>query len=188
VSDAVAFTGALRLLDIALCLAYWRINGWSLGDLGLTGPRACKGLAIGVVWSLGCGGTVALVEVTCRWTIGTSFLRFLAGKPVSLGSLILLVAVGGVVGPVFEEFVFRGILYGGLRKRLGPVASTAAVSLLFASAHAMTTSVPIVQAAGGVLFCAAYEVSGSLWAPLILHASGNVVIFSLPLLLPLLGG
>lgn len=187
-SDAVAFTGVLRLFDIALCLIYWRANGRSLADLGLRGPRVWRGLAIGVLWSLACGAAVVVVETTSRLSAHRSFLHLLSAAPRSLGDLALLLVVGGLVGPLFEELLFRGILYGGLRKRFGPLASTAVVSLLFASAHAMTTRVPVVQAAGGLLFCAAYEVSRSLWAPLILHCTGNLAIFFLPLLLPLVGG
>lgn len=187
-SGALAFTGGLRLVDIGLCLIYWKANGWCLEDLGLRGPRIWRGLSIGVLWSLACCLAVILVEMTARLSAGMSFLRLLSAGPLSSSHLALLFAVGGVVGPAFEELAFRGILFGGLRKRLGPLAATVAVSLLFASAHAMTTRVPLVQAAGGILFCVAYEVSGSLWAPLILHASGNTAIFLLPLLLSLLGG
>ncbi|MBI5014054.1 MAG: CPBP family intramembrane metalloprotease [Deltaproteobacteria bacterium] len=186
-ADTVAFTGVLRLVDLVLCAAYWYGRGWSLSDLGLRGPRTWRGLSIGVLWALACGGAVGLVEVTLRLSAGVSFLRMLSASVPSRGHLALLLGVGGLVAPMFEEIVFRGILYGGLRKRLGTVTSTLAVSLLFATAHAMTTRIPIIQAAGGVLFCAAYEVSGSLWAPLLLHAAGNAVLFSLPLALSLFG-
>jgi membrane protease YdiL (CAAX protease family) len=56
-------------------------------------------------------------------------------------------------------------------------------SALFASAHTAFQSIQPVQAAGGVLFALAYERSRSLWAPLVLHVTGNVALFLVPLFL-----
>lgn len=186
-SEALAFTGILRLADVGLLLAYWWARNWRLADLGLLGPRVWAGLSVGMLWSAACAAVVAAAEVGVRLAVGESPLRLLSAGSLRWGHAALLFTVGGAVGPVFEEFAFRGVLYGGLRKRFGAGAATAGASLLFALAHAVTTRVPVVQAVGGILFCLAYEASGSLWAPLILHISANVAIFSLPYLLPLFG-
>ena len=55
------------------------------------------------------------------------------------------------------------------------------MSSVVSLAHSVTARVPWIQAVGGVLFCVAYEMSGSLWAPIIVHLTGNLVIFLLPL-------
>jgi membrane protease YdiL (CAAX protease family) len=168
----------LRLLETALCFGYWFGRGWSLADLGLTGPRAPRGLTAGAVFSASFGALVGLAELGGRLAWGWSLLRHIV--PWGQATADLLVA-GALAAPLFEELVFRGILYGALRRRLGPVTATLAVTLLFAAAHSFTAPIPWTQAIGGVLFCAAYEVSRSLWAPVIVHASGNLAIFLLPL-------
>ena len=178
---ALAWAGVLRASETAALGLWWRARGWTLGGLGLRGPAASQGLRTGLVASLGIGLLVGAVEVGARLATGTSALAPLAGRPARGAELTALLAVGGLVGPLFEEALFRGVLYGGLRKRRGPVAATAVVTLLFALAHAGTTPVPWTQALGAILFCAVYEVSGSLWAPLIVHGSGNLALFLLPL-------
>lgn len=177
-------TGALRAGEAALCLAYWRLRGWSFGDLGLTGPRAGGGLAWGVAASAAFAAAVALAEGGGRLLAGKSFLAALAGPRPPVDELAALLVVGAGIAPLFEELAFRGILYGGLRKRLGPLPAGAAATAAFAAAHLFTTGVPWVQAVGGLAFFAAYELSGSLWAPILVHACGNLALFLLPFLFP----
>ncbi len=179
---ALVWAGVLRASETVAVAAWWRVRGWTLGGLGLRGPAARQGILTGLKVSLGLGLLVGAVEAAVRLTTGTSALAALAGPPARGAELAALLAVGGVVGPLFEEVLFRGVLYGGLRKRWGPAVGTGVVTLLFALAHAGTTPVPWTQALGGILFCAVYEVSGSLWAPLVVHGSGNLAIFLLPLL------
>lgn len=188
-SPAAGFlwTGAVRLLESALCLGYLRLRGWPLADLGLRGPRATPGVRRGVLYALTFAALVAAVELAARLAAGTSFLGRLSGPPLPARALAAVLVAGVLAGPFFEELLFRGVLYGGLRRRLGPATATAAVTVLFAAAHGVTAGVPWVQAVGGVLFCLAYEATGSLWAPLVLHASGNLALFLLPYALPLGG-
>ncbi len=178
---ALAWAGVLRASETVVLGLWWRARGWTLAGLGLRGPAGRQGLVAGVKVSLGLALAVAAVEAAARLTTGTSALAALAGRPARGAELAALLAVGVAVGPLFEEILFRGVLYGGLRKRWGPAAATGVVTLLFALAHLGTTPVPWTQALGGILFCAAYEVSGSLWAPLIVHGAGNLALFMLPL-------
>ncbi|GAB4266517.1 MAG: hypothetical protein Kow0092_19470 [Deferrisomatales bacterium] len=176
-------TGALRLAETGGLFAYWRRRGRPLAHLGLTGATARRGVVVGAGLAASLGAAAGLAEGIGRWAAGASLLAHLAGPRLPSGELLALLAVGGVVGPAFEELLFRGILYGALRTRWGPAASTAAVTALFAAAHAGSAPVPWVQAVGGVVFCVAYERSGSLWAPWIVHATGNGALFLLPCVL-----
>ena len=175
--------GAVRFAETWVFFLYWRARGWKLGDLGLLGSSAASGWRIGVQWGLACALLVALMEAAFRVTVGGSFLGIVAGSPSRGGKLVTLVLAGGFFGPVFEELLFRGALYGGMRQRFGPVPATVVAALVFASAHNTFVRVHPVQLVGGVLFCAAYEASGSLWAPLVLHVSGNLAMFLAPLVL-----
>lgn len=174
-------TGALRAGEGALCLLYWKLRGWRWEDLGLTGPRARPGLAVGIAFCAAFAAASLLTEAGGRLLAGKSLLAALAGPPPPAGELVALLAVGAGIAPLFEELAFRGILYGGLRRRLGPVPAGAAATAAFAAAHLVTTGVPWVQAVGGLAFFAAYEISQSLWAPILVHACGNLALFLLPL-------
>jgi membrane protease YdiL (CAAX protease family) len=82
-----------------------------------------------------------------------------------------LVAIFGVVvlGPVAEEWFFRGLLLRRWAYRWGPAHGVIWSSLLFGIAH----SDPV----GGFLFavaaCGVYAHYQSLWAPVILHMAHN---------------
>lgn len=83
---------------------------------------------------------------------------------------VVLIAV--VAAPLTEELVFRGCLYGVLRQFAGRIVAIAATSLLFALIHGHFPSLAglVILAVGLSLV---YEKTGSLWAPVLLHASFN---------------
>jgi membrane protease YdiL (CAAX protease family) len=71
------------------------------------------------------------------------FIKVLPQKETSFDKVLqssqhvrLAVALLAVISaPFIEEVIYRGILYGGLRKRFGTVATVIGVTLLFASVH-----------------------------------------------------
>ena len=77
-----------------------------------------------------------------------------------------------------EELLFRGYPYQRLRV-LGRPAAIALSSLLFAAAHASNddvTPIALVNVAlAGVVFCLVYELRRTLWVPLALHLTWNLV-------------
>ena len=95
--------------------------------------------------------------------------------------IVLFFVVGVLVAPMAEEVFFRGILYGFFR-RWGVSAALVLSTLLFVLPHLGTSGLPITQVIGGVLFAVAYEKEGSLIVPIIIHASGNMAIFTFSLL------
>src|SRR3546814_8871437 len=90
----------------------------------------------------------------------------------SLAAMLLLV---GVLVPFIEEIIFRGLLFGWLRKHLRFLLAAPVVALLFAVAHQVWMLVPVLFFMGLVL-AAATERSGSLWPPIILHGTFNSVM------------
>ena len=169
-----------RIYETAIFWGYWRARGRTGSDLGLTGPQSRAGFNAGLLGAVVVGGVVALTETAFRMWVRTSFLKAVCGYPSPLGTLPSLLVAGALVGPVFEELLFRGVLYRGLRERLGPTPSIALAALVFASAHQAFAGIHPLQAAGGVLFCLAYEWTDSLWTPLILHVAGNAALFLAP--------
>ena len=85
------------------------------------------------------------------------------------------------VGPVAEEVFFRGILYQWLRRGFSPLEANLPSALFFAAFHPV--DFPLVQFVGGVAFALLYEKTGALFAPVLVHAAGNLAILLLPLCL-----
>ena len=83
---------------------------------------------------------------------------------------VVLIAV--VAAPLTEELIFRGCLYGILRQVGGRFTAIAVSSLLFALIHGHIPSLAglVILAVGLSLL---YEKTGSLWAPILLHAGFN---------------
>lgn len=85
------------------------------------------------------------------------------------GGLALVMAV--VVGPLFEEVACRGFLFTALARRgAGPAALMSTV--VFALAHVQPNAM-VGAFVFGLVACALYWKLGSLWPPLIVHASWN---------------
>lgn len=86
--------------------------------------------------------------------------------------LYIVVAIG--VAPVFEELLFRGLLFPYLAKRIGIAGGTVLVSMLFAIMHFHLPSLaPLFLLSA--LFCLAYWYTGSLWPGIGMHAIFNTV-------------
>lgn len=85
-----------------------------------------------------------------------------------------------VIAPVVEEIVFRGFIYGGLRRRWGVGLSIVVSSLLFALAHSLSVGGSILLLApslfiAGMVLAFVYERSRSLVPGMVLHASFNLI-------------
>ncbi|MDX8390592.1 MAG: type II CAAX endopeptidase family protein [Mariprofundaceae bacterium] len=104
--------------------------------------------------------------------VGMLFLPIGIVSPVGLPLLLL-------IGPLYEEILFRGIIYSFLRRECGIFLSILISTLLFAFAHG---GAPIAQAVGGLIFVVAYEWSRNLWVAIALHVGANLGVLSLSLL------
>ncbi len=98
----------------------------------------------------------------------------LAADGLSPGSLLGLLLVAAGLGPLVEELLFRGLLYGWMRRHFGVLSSASLSALLFASVHAIPWLIPSFFAIGMVL-ALLYERSGSLWPPIALHGTYNAI-------------
>jgi membrane protease YdiL (CAAX protease family) len=86
--------------------------------------------------------------------------------------LLALVLVVGLAAPLGEEIFFRGFAHRALRQRLGLAAGSIASAGLFAVIHVSPVGlVPIFLI--GLLLAYLYERTGSLAAPVALHAVNN---------------
>lgn len=106
-----------------------------------------------------------------------------------LGALVLLLGAFLIQGGL-EELVLRGGFYGTLRRAISPAGAAIASSGLFALAHASNPGFTLASGVNtflaGVLLCALFERTGSLWAPTFVHGVWNFAIGGL-LSLPVSG-
>jgi membrane protease YdiL (CAAX protease family) len=92
-----------------------------------------------------------------------------------------MVLVLVVADPLFEEFLFRGLVYGGLRRSRGVLVSVLASAAIFAVLHPLPSAPPVFLM--GVLAALACEATGSLAAPVIVHATYNAAVVAAQMLL-----
>jgi membrane protease YdiL (CAAX protease family)/uncharacterized RDD family membrane protein YckC len=101
----------------------------------------------------------------------------LDSETIAAAFSVLLIAI---VAPISEELFFRGLLYGGLRRRMAPVLAALISGLIFGGLHATTglTAVPPLVILGFVL-ALLYERTGSLWPPILVHFVNNSLALAL---------
>ena len=84
-----------------------------------------------------------------------------------------------ILPPIVEEILFRGVLFGGFRKRLAFTWATTFTSLLFAFPHLLQGDNSLLWIGAIDTFvlsfalCYLREHTGSLWASIFLHAMKN---------------
>jgi len=170
--------GMIRVLEIALLVSAAIICGNGLASVGLARSSAFHGFARGLLWSAGFGMS-ALVVHLILYAIGINGMTLIRTRlPKSSGTIGLLFLIGAVLGPAAEELFFRGILYGFFR-RWGVFVALTMSTLVFVIAHPGFPLIPVTQVVGGIVFAMAYEIEGSLMAPLTIHVLGNAAIFVL---------
>ena len=176
---------------IALLAAVARLAGLRLDDLGL----ARSTWAAGLRWGL---GVAALVATAYLAALAITPLRASVAEvgaptwPAAMVSAVILIPLGTVI---HEEFAFRGLLFGVLRRRSGRRAAVLGSSAVFGCWHvvpalatgptnaAMADAVGegfggaalrlagtvLITGLGGIVLCELRVRSGSLLAPILLH-------------------
>ena len=81
-----------------------------------------------------------------------------------------------VIAPVAEELLFRGYLYGKLRKSVPFWAAAVITSLVFGFVHGQW-NVALDVFALSLVMCTLREITGSIWAGVLLHAVKNGLAF-----------
>lgn len=90
------------------------------------------------------------------------------------GRALLAILVMGVLAPLVEELVFRGLLYGYVEGRFGGMAALIVSSLAFAAAHIEPIHVALVLPIGLLLGWIRMRI-GSLWPAIAAHVANNTV-------------
>ncbi len=116
------------------------------------------------------GWAARAFDLSSPWT--EWFDRDLAWGTPPIVALTLFDTV--VLTPVFEEILFRGLLFATLRARLPLGASAALSAVIFAGAHGYGVLGFAAVFWSGVLWAVAYEKTGSLLPSIAAHAVDNL--------------
>lgn len=136
-------------------------------------------IVIGIVSSLALNG---LIEFVTNLMQGESLLgseRYDAVEsiqysvPVWLGLILY-----GIISPLVEEIVFRGIIYGRIKRFYGVPKAVIFSALLFGMFHANLPQF-IYGTAMGIIIALCYECVGCFAAPVLVHMAANIFVFLL---------
>ncbi len=141
------------------------------------------------------GGFASLL--LCAWGVGTFSQDYLEGifdqlsaqktveslqdsrSKVELGLSIIMACVAA---PIVEEMLFRGYMYGALKRATNPIFSMVVIGGLFAVVHGnLPALLPLW--AFSILLCLAYEWTRCLWVPMGMHAffnAANIILMLNP--------
>jgi ABC-2 type transport system permease protein len=180
ISRPATVTG--NMVWIAFCIAgavtfgVMRLVYWRARTAGV--PRILDaGVSRAVFWGAA-GGVAASLAGLAYIQIVLALDLFPAIRNASQfpdrGMAIWLAVLAIGAAPVFEEFIFRGLIFGGLRRSLGLPTATIASAAIFAIVHPPVSVVPVFVL--GVCAALIYDRTKMLAAPMIVHAIYNAVL------------
>jgi len=132
------------------------------------------------VLALGCGFLILSLGVNLVNNLVMLLLKVevqaqqFSGIMGALDQPAFLLVAGILFAPLFEEIIFRGFLFGGLRKRMGWVNAAVLSSAIFAAGH-LSIAAFIPTFTLGFLFAYLYQRSNSIWPGIIMHTLVNSV-------------
>jgi membrane protease YdiL (CAAX protease family) len=177
-SDLRAMTFAFGIAGVVIYLlmrfVYWRNKaagvpvivrgmhaGVSLRSAAVAAAAAC---VVGVLY-------LTLMQHTALW------VELMKDGPKLVGARGWILALAVVAAPLCEEFIFRGLIYGGLRRSMAAPQAMLMSAAIFAVVHPPASMLPVFVL--GLCTAWTYERSKTLLAPMLVHAAYNAVILSL---------
>jgi membrane protease YdiL (CAAX protease family) len=174
-TTALAFAIAGSVVYALVRLLFWRHKTSGVPAILNAAVHGSRAAAIMPALRAGLAGAA----VSAAFGIG--YLWLMRGTPWlplhALRNLEWLIPVSVLAAPVFEEFIFRGLVFGGLRRQMGALPAATGSAALFAIVHPAPAMVPVFVV--GLATAWAYERSKSLLAPMLVHAVYNAVVTSM---------
>lgn len=157
-------------------LVFWRSKTEGIPSVLVSGAQGGSSIAGVFGWGIGAGVAAAIVgvaylEVLRRLDLFQDALRESA-KGLSGGIWIFALAI--IAAPIFEEFIFRGLIFGGLRRSLNAWPAILASAAVFAIVHPPLSMIPVFGL--GVCAALAFDRTKMLLAPMIAHGIYNAIV------------
>lgn len=163
-------------------LGLWRLPSWT--DIGLAPAGFVIYLLITAI--LAYVATLLIPAYDANQIQQTGFSRLTDHYEYILAFITLI-----IIAPVAEEVLFRGYLYGKLRSVAPVWVAVLVTSLLFGAVHGQW-NVAVDVFALSLVLCSLREITGNVWAGILLHMLKNSIAFYLlfinPSVLNIMGG
>ena len=183
----ILIVGSLGTGLAAWATYYWRCRATSaekaVSRAAIRQPRTW-------VESLGVGLGMMVVSSGLSWLLDQAGHQAEPTNLVMLEQALafspwLLILVAVVLAPLSEELLFRRVLFGRFWAAGRPMTGLVASSLLFALMHEIPGTTPsplgitlillVFYALMGAAFAWIYKRTGTLWAPILAHATNNLL-------------
>jgi membrane protease YdiL (CAAX protease family) len=164
----IAYCGAGALTYGVMRFVYWRAGTAGVPQIWGAGVPAALG------WGTA-GGMAAAVAAIGYFELARRFDLWPAGENLSggLDEIFWFAAIAVLAAPLFEEFIFCGLIFGGLRS-YGFVPAAFASAAVFALAHPPAALLPIIVL--GLCAAVACERARMLAAPMLVHGIYNAAV------------
>lgn len=90
------------------------------------------------------------------------------------GGFLIQLLIAGIVAPIVEELIFRGLVYRRTKKMTGTIAAAILSAALFGVFHGNWVQAPYAFIIG-IVAVFVYEKFKSIVAPIMLHMSANIL-------------
>jgi membrane protease YdiL (CAAX protease family) len=181
---AIVAAQYLLVMLIALRLMLWRVRAPQRQKLSVLGLR--NGNRLGSLIYTGVAGysiylLIALVQSTMSQSLPLACtasmqlgMRLLEQQDAM--SVVLYLALLGLLAPLAEELIFRGFVYGGIRRYLPAFTAVLVSAGIFGLMH--LNSMALLQLVViGIILAVLYERTRSLIPCIVCHALNNVLVF-----------
>ncbi len=178
----LSFVVAGSVVTLASLVTFWRRGVADLrGSLGLSWPPSLRSLGATITAGFGGGLMAALVAVSYLLLLTMvpalqpwreELLEFTARNPGPGRLWFAIMAIGAA--PLFEEFLFRGLVYGGLRRTFPKLTAAIASAAVFAVVHPPLGFLPVFSL--GLVTAWIYERTGRLLTPILAHMTYNTIV------------
>ena len=162
--------------------------GWLVGQWPFVGMPSDDSTNVSPWQAIGCGLTapapllMALLLIDRLPLLPLRRLREMAERVVVAmfgGASVLQLAVVSIAAGFGEELLFRGLVQAGLARWIGgaagPWIALAAASALFGVCHWLNTTYALLAMLAGAYFGWLLIATGNLWAPIISHATYDLL-------------
>jgi len=173
----LAFSAAGALVVGFTLFMFWRSRLVGvLSAVGLAGPRdgrRVRAILIGLAMGVAAGVAAFCYLLAIDRIPALAPLRFrVDALNYVRGWWLVILAV--IAAPLFEEFIFRGLVFRGMRRSLPARWSIAGSAAVFAICHPPISVVPVFIM--GVLAALGFELTGWIVTPICVHMASNGLI------------
>ena len=172
----IAFAVAGATTFLMMRFVFWRLKSEGVPTtFGAGNGRAAA-------WGAAGGAVAALGAFVYLYLASNTDLLQQARETVlvQVEDQLWIAVLAVVAAPIFEEFIFRGLIFGGLRRTLGVTASVLASAAIFAIVHPPAGVIPVFGL--GIATALVYERTRLLFGPIVVHAVYNAAVVGLQFL------